>query len=540
VTLLRLGLRSHLGGGLAITAIGVVNMLGQTLGYAQVGGRTTAERAIFAQQMELLGRQLTYLLPVPRELDTLAGYLDWRGIGIMPVILGFWAVVAASGAGRGDEERGLVEEWTAAGVGRVHYVLSRAAAFGMIGVVVLTATVAAAALGAVAAGEPIAPVALAAQGIAMLALLLCCYAIGLFCAQLVATRRGAAGVAGAVLLTAFLVNSAARAGALEELRWISPFWAYDQSHPLLRVGRLDGGATAALVVAALAFLALAAAAFRARDLGAELFRGRARPQPATRNPSRDPLLAIPVLAQLDQQRVWIALWMAAIAAVAIFLISMTRVVVDALMATPTLRAYVERAGLDSSYASFIGLIWLSTLLLLISLYAIAQVSAWAADDAEGRLEIVLAQPVSRMRIVVERLLSLLAGSALVVGAGATATIAAVSAVGIALDAGRFVLASALALVVVLAFSGLGAAGVAWRPRLAVAALAAIAVTGYFLEQFAPLFDWPRWVADLSLYALYGQPLSREVDWIRIAALAGVGVGGAAVAVRAMQRRDVGR
>jgi putative exporter of polyketide antibiotics len=540
VTLLRLGLRSHLGGGLAITAIGVVNMLAQTLGYAQLGGRTPLERAIFAQQMELLGRQLTYLLPLPRELDTLAGYLDWRGIGFMPVVLGFWAVVAASGAGRGDEERGLVEQWTAAGVGRLRYVASRAAAFALVGMVVLTATIAAAALGAAAAGEPISTTALAAQGLAMLTLLLCCYAIGLFCAQLVATRRGAAALAGAVLLTAFLVNSAARAGALEGLRWLSPFWAHDQSHPLLRAGRLDGGATAALLVVALAFLALAAAGFRARDLGAELFRGRARPQPATVRPSSDPLLAIPVLAQLDQQRVSIALWMAAVAAVAAFLISMTRVVVDALMATPTLRAYVERAGLDSSYASFIGLIGLSTLLLLISLYAIAQVSGWAADDAEGRLEIVLAQPVSRTRVVGERLVSVLAGSALVVGAGAVATIAAASAVGITLDAGRFVLASALALAVVLAFSGLGAAGVAWRPRVAVAVLAAIAVTSYFLKQFAPLFDWPRWVADLSLYALYGQPLSREIDWIRIAALAGVGVGGAAVAVTAMQRRDVGR
>jgi ABC-2 type transport system permease protein len=524
----------------AIAAIGVATMLAQTLGYAQVGGHTPQDRAIFAQQMELLGRQLTYLLPVPRELDTMAGFLDWRGIGIMPVILAFWAVAAGSGAARGDEERGLLEQWLSAGVSRTGYLASRVMAFTLVAVAVLVVTLVAAALGAALAGEGISALGLGLQGVALLALLVCCYGVAVCCAQLAVTRRAAMGLAGVLLLVTFLVNSAVRAGALEGLRWISPFWAYDRSHPLLREGRLDPDATAALFVAALALIGLTAIAFRFRDLGASLLRGRPRAEPPTLRPSRDPLLALPVLAQLDQQRTWIALWVAAIAALAAFLLSITRVVVDALLAAPTMRVYIERAGLGTSYASFVGLIWLSTLLLLISLYAIAQVNQWAADDAEGRLELVLAQPVSRTRVVLERLVSLLASSALVVTAGAVATLAVASAVGITLDAGRLALASALVLVVVLAFAGLGAAGVAWRPRLAVALLTAIAVTSYFIQQFTPLFDWPRWVGDLSLYALYGQPLSREIDWTRIAALAGIGVGGAAVAVRVMQRRDIGR
>jgi ABC-2 type transport system permease protein len=203
-----------------------------------------------------------------------------------------------------------------------------------------------------------------------------------------------------------------------------------------------------------------------------------------------------------------------------------------------LRAYFERAGINA-YADFVGVIWFSTLLLLVSLFVAVQVNGWAADDAEGRLETILGAPVSRARVVVERIAALVVACAVIVAASSLAVYLTATSTGISLPGGRFVLASAAVLPVAYAFAGIGHALVGWRPRVAVAILGALAVVGYFAQQFASLFQWPAWVNNISLYALYGTPMSKD-DWSGIATLIGIGTVGTAVALVAMRRRDVGR
>src|SRR6266496_1151254 len=74
--------------------------------FEQLAGNTPAERAVFGQQMELLGKQLSYLLPDPIQLDTMGRYLTWRAFGSLALIFAIWAILASTGAGRGEEERG--------------------------------------------------------------------------------------------------------------------------------------------------------------------------------------------------------------------------------------------------------------------------------------------------------------------------------------------------------------------------------------------------------------------------------------------------
>ena len=191
MTLFRLALRLGRVGAIAAGVIGIAAAVAQPLAFAQLAGNTPAERALFAEQMEILARQLTYLLPLPHGLGTMAGWIEWRAIGALEVIFAFWAVMAGSGAGRGDEERGLVEHWLAQGVSRARYIAARIAAFALITTIVVTLTLAAAGVGSALGKEPVPASALALQGIALLGLVLCCYAIALFAAQLVTTRRGA-------------------------------------------------------------------------------------------------------------------------------------------------------------------------------------------------------------------------------------------------------------------------------------------------------------------------------------------------------------
>src|SRR5205085_9658591 len=136
--------------------------------------------------------------------------------------------------------------------------------------------------------------------------------------------------------------------------------------------------------------ALAIWAFVRRDIGGAVFRGPRAGGHATRwRPAADPLLRVPVLAQVDQQRGWIAGWAIAMAILAYFLASLARTIVDGFKDVPAMQVYLQRAGIGG-YADVVGVVWFSTALLLIAIFVVAQVNAWAADDGEGRLEAALA------------------------------------------------------------------------------------------------------------------------------------------------------
>jgi len=539
VTLLRIALRLGRMGAIATAALGTVGAIAQPLAFATLAGNTPAERAVFGQQMELLALQLTYLLPLPHGLGTMAGWIEWRALGFLEVVVGFWAVMAASGAGRGDEERGLVEHWLAQGVSRGRYIGLRIVAFAALAMAASTLAVGAAGVGAAIVNDGVPAGALALQGVALVGLVLCCYAVALLAAQFVTTRRGAITLGGAVLLILYLVNVVDRNGAeVAAIRSLSPFWLYDQNHPLTAGGVLDLSSTLGLFAAAAAITVLAVVAFVRRDLGAPLVRRTPRDARPTVRPAGNPLLRVPVLAILDQQRVSLVAWTAVVAALGLFFLSFTRTLVDAMLATPSFRVYMERAGI-ATYTAFIGLSWFSALVLLVSLYAIVQANGWAADDQEGRLEIFAAQPISRARIVVERLAALLIGAAVIVAASSLALLIGAASADISLEVGRVVVGAALTLLVAFAFGGLGAAGVGWRPRLTLGILAAVAIVGYFVQELAPLFEWPEWLANLSVYARYGNPVRRSIDWAREATLLAIGAAASFAALIAMQRRDIG-
>ena len=541
MTLFQIAVRSHRTGLIATALLGAIGGAVNAIGFVQVAGTTAAERAVFAQQMELLARQLSYLLPAPLQLDTMAGYLVWRAFGVIGIAYAFWGLLSGTGAGRGDEERGLVEEWLAAGVSRGRWLVTRALAFAVVAAFSLVVGLAITEVATIALNEalPIGPLLL--QGLVLWALSLASFALGLVVSQLVTTRRAASSIGGVLLLAFFLVNSASRSGLdVGSLRWLSPFYLAERSTPLLRGGSLDTAATASLLVEALVLLVLAGIAFIRRDVGASLFRGRAGTSRPVRRPAGDPLLRLPILSLVDQQRLWIVGWAIGLAGLAWFLTSLTKTVVDALATSDiqAMRVYFERAGI-TAYADFVGVIWFSTLLLLVSLFIVAQVNGWAADDAEGRLETILSAPVSRTRVVVERMAAVIVAVALVVAASSAAVYLAAGSAGISLPFDRFVLASADVVPVAFAFAGIGHALVGWRPRLAVVALGVVAAIGYLTQQFAPLFGWPDWVKNTSLYALYGTPMSKD-EWGGMATLVAIGLAGTAVALVVMRRRDVGR
>lgn len=535
---LALAIRSHRTGLIALSLIGAISGLVNGIAFVEVAGHTQLERQAFAQQMEILGRQLTYLLPAPVQLDTIGGYLTWRAFGSVTLPYAIWAVLAGSGAARGDEERGLTEAWLSAGISRARWLATRSAGFLGAALLSVVATCLGTELGTIVVGEPVDIAAMALEGLMIVGVTLVGFGVGATIGQLVITRRSAATIGTALVLALYVLNSSSRAGAdMGALRWISPFYLFDRSAPLLEGGTFDVAATVGLYAIWAALVMLATAAFVRRDIGGALVgRGVERTRAIFR-PSPDRLIRIPVLASIDQQRWWIIGWSAGLAALGYFLTSLVRTMIDSLASIPSLRVYFERLGVGG-YSDFVGVIWFSTALFLLSAFVIVQANGWAADDAEGRLEMMLAAGASRTRVVLERVAAILVEAAIVVSVASGTVFLAAAGAGIDVPADRFVVATALTLAVAFAIAGAGHALVGWRPRVAVVLLVAATVASYFIQQFAPLFGWPDWIRHLSFFELYGTPMT-NVDWGGIAALVATGLAGTAAALATMRRRDVG-
>jgi len=539
VTLFRLALRAHRTGLVGTALIGGLAGVLNTVAYAQIAGATHAERAAFAHSMELIGTQLTYLLPRPVQLDTMGGYVTWRDIGTVGLVYAVWAMLAATGAGRGDEEKGLTEEWLTTGISRARWLTTRTAAFVVATIASIIVTLALTALGASLGNDPLPLDAVASLLLPMGALTLWGFGLGLFVAQLVTTRRAAWVTATIVLVALFTVNSAVRGGGSPTaLTWLSPFYLFDRSTPLLAGGAIDVAASAGILLMAAVLVGLSIWAFRRRDIDGPLVRGRARTGRPERRVASDPLLRIPVLAIVDQQRAWILGWAVALAVLGYFITSLAHSVADSFNDVPAMVIYFARAGIDGP-AAVVGVIWFSLALLFVVIFAVAEVSGWAADDSEGRLEVALAAGASRRRIVLERMAALLVGAAIVAAVSTVSVYLASKTFAISVPVDRLAIATALMLPVVFAFGAVGHALVGWRPRLAVVLIGTIAIVSYFTEQFAPAFDAPEWVARTSFFTLYGTPMT-SVDWGGAATLVGVGLIGTAIALVSMQRRDVGR
>lgn len=291
---------------------------------------------------------------------------------------------------------------------------------------------------------------------------------------------------------------------------------------------------------AAALAVLSALAFRCRDVGAPLLPVRLRRAGPSRVRAGSLLLGFPVLGQLYEQRAMLLVWGAGTVLLAAFFLSLARAAADIVRFVPSFRAYFRGTETSDPAVLLLGLFWFGFAGFLVAAYAITQVARWAAEDGNGRLEMTLAQPVARWRVVAERGLALTAATALLAGVGSIVVAAGAPGQAIALDAGRLLLATGLLVPLALTFGALGAAAIARLPRLAVGVLAVVATFSFVISQFGPLLGWPEWALDLSVFHLYGTPLSAGLYATGLVVMLAVLAAGFATGVVVMRFRDVGR
>jgi ABC-2 type transport system permease protein len=532
----RYAFRLHRWGMTGFGAILALNTLLQGASYTKIAGTTRQSRAHFAEQMTAIGQQYTYLVPLPHQADTLAGWVLYKAWSAFPILVAIWAIAAATGAVRGDEEKLLVESWIAARVSRARLVATRLAAFAVAAAVVA----AAAGVGTLAGAAGVESIGLdhvAGQAVALWLLTVTLFALCFLVAQLPGSKRAAQGAAAGLVLVLFVIAGAARSNhALDGISWISPFRWFDGSYPLTPAGRLDTWGLALSATTTIVAGGLALFLFQLRDVGGPVFRVKL-PQRAAREAPVSPLIRTPVARLLYRQRWMLLTWTLAMALMAVYMTSITRQIIDNLLALPGMRAFLTQ-GTSDPYQGFVALFWFSIAQLLIAGFAIHLVSTWASDDGEGVLAAELSRPRRRWMIVLERFAEATVGILLVAVLGSLVATLSARSVGTTLDIAGMTRATLLLMPFALSFTAIGAVGSVWWPRASVGVLGGLVFLSYLIYDIGPLLQWPDWATKLSPFALYGTPLLTGVYWNGLYAMVAIVLGGFAAATYLMRRREL--
>ncbi|MFI5283063.1 MAG: ABC transporter permease [Candidatus Dormibacterales bacterium] len=507
--------------------------------FLQAAGTTAASQAAFGHAVDLVAKQFAFIIPIPVHPETLGGYEQYKWLSGAIVMMMVWAGIAGVGIGRAEEDRGLTDQWIAAGVSRTRLLLARSAAFGLVLLVACLAMVFGISAIAPAVQQDANVTGEIAKGLSMATGLFACYAIALLISQLPAERQTATAFGIGALVLLFVVNGTA--DTIDSASWIgvvSPFHWMERTSSAAPGGTFDVAGTIGLAVVAAALIGAAIPIFQRRDVGSGLLAWGLRTAATVRVASRNLLLRAPFTEGLWEQRVGLSVWVVSTLLLGSLMLSITKSMGDALFSDPRLASLFQNASPGPRYTALLGLVWFGIALLLLAGYSVVQVSRWSAQDQEGRVEMLLSAPISRTRVVIERALEFAIASLLIVAGGYIGVAAEAPKAGLNLDAGLVFTASALLWPFALAFGGLGVAVASRWPRIAVPFLAAFAAVEYILGDLGPLFKLPDWLSNLSIFHLYGNPISGSTPWTSAFWMVLIFALGFGAALLLMRQRDV--
>lgn len=156
--------------------------------------------------------------------------------------------------------------------------------------------------------------------------------------------------------------------------------------------------------------------------------------------------------------------------------------------------------------------------------------------------LLVANPVSRRRIVLEKAAAMVAATVLLGLFVFVGTMIGSLVAGLDMNAVNVAATSALAVLLALVFGGLALAigGATGRRGAAVAVTSGAALALYIVNAFFPLNESIAWIASWTPFHYYlsADPLNNGMPWGHAAILAGLFAGLVAAAVAFFTRRDL--
>ncbi|CAN5400076.1 exporter of polyketide antibiotics [soil metagenome] len=482
---------------------------------------TEADRASLATSMDGAGG-LMLLYGPPGDLTTAAGFTEWRIGSFLAILLGIFAILTIMRHTRAEEESGRAELLAAGALGR-HASLT-AALILVCGATLVAGLLAGA--GLVVAGAPSGGSMVFGLTVGLFGCV--CAGIAAIAAQLVSYARTANGIALAVLGVMFLLRGWGDAASIPFLSWTSPLgW----------VTRVQAFGDARWWVLALLFIlsvlvtGCAYALAARRDFGAGLVA-------SGEGPARG-RISSPWALAWRLQRGALAAWALAFAVFGLVLGSLTSAITDMVGDSSKVKDMFEQLGGsgDTIALQYVATI-VSILAVIAAFYGVQAALHTRVEEAEGRVEVVLATSVSRSTWLASHLVIAFVGSAALVVLGTFAACATASRSLDNLSFGDIVAAALVQLPALWVMVGLSAALVGLIPRLSpLSWLAAAAVV--VIMMFGPLLGLSDALLDVSPFQHVPKLPGGEISAMPLLILAAVATVLTGVGFLGFRRRNVG-
>jgi ABC-2 type transport system permease protein len=452
----------------------------------------------------------------PVKVDTIGGYATFK-IGIFIFLIVIWPLLVGSRMLRGEEDRGSMDVLLSLPRPRLNVAFEKLAAMwtALFAMGVLIGLL------AFAGGKKFGADFGLGDGLLYgLNLALICAVFGglaLLISQFTQERGPAAGSTAGLLVFFIVLDMVHR--VVPNSDWISrlsPIYYYNLSKPLIPSFGTNFGAMAVELVLAAILGGAAIWLFVRRDVGGTV------PLPRwLQLPERQASRALPVgdwslrsvyarsMGMIAMPTLWWTLGIAAFAGFMVYAVQLLETKMSTLLSgSPAFSTLVKNlGGGDASVnAGLLSAIFFFLPLSLMA-FAVTQVNGWSADEQDGRLELVLAAPQSRVAVLLGRFAALATATVAIAVVTLLACFASAAAAGLNIDAGNLTAAMLGMIPLGLLIAAIGYLASGWLRTAADTGLLSFVLAAWFFISFiGPELNLPDATLRLSAFYYYGTPL----------------------------------
>ncbi len=488
----------------------------------------------------------------PIKIDTPGGYATFK-YGFTVLVMALWPLLASSRMLRGEEERGSMDVLLSMPRGRGRVALEKLAAIWtallVMGLLIGLLTY--------AGGMRVnADFSFGDALLSGLNLALICGVFGalaLLISQFTQERGTAAGVTGGLLLFFIVLDMIHR--VIPNTDWIShfsPIYYYNLNKPLVPGFGINVGAVVVLLALSIILSVASIWLFVRRDIGGtvKLPAWLQMPERAPRAEQVLPANAWSLrsvytrgLGMMVVPGIWWTLAIAGCAAWMVVIVKQTESQLATIaQSSPLLKDILTKVGGGDITTNATILSALFTFMpLLLMAFAVTQVNRWAADEEDGRLELVLSTPQPRLNVLLARFAALTTVLVIIGVVTLAATELAALAAGLKLDGGNVAVATLSMIPMGLLIAAIGFLFSGWlRTAIDTGLLSFLLVIWFSITFIGPELNWPDGVQKLSAFYYYGTPLLHGLALGNMLLVLGVAVVALALASVRFMRKDIGR
>lgn len=471
---------------------------------------------------------LNILCGVPNHIETMAGFIVWNALVIMTVVNSIWAFFVSTNIFRGQEDSGRWELILSGQVTQRSATLRSLLGLGFNLFVMYTIMSIALIIIGQVPGIDFGVGAALFFAVALISGPAIFLAVGAVASQLMPNRIRARGLSTAIFGICFFIRAIADVTSARWLLTITPLGWIEKMQPLYDSKPMW---VIPVILLVLALSAWAVYLSGNRDMGASIFADKDEPKPHTM------LLNNSFTFSFKLMRASIISWISIIVVGAIIYASLTK------SATDAFSNYIENFGQMINMSSttgaviYLGMVFFILMLMLMA-YAASAVGSIRHDEATGYMDNLLVRPISRIKLLMDRMILItiviiLSG---LLGGISTWIIASFQQVDIAFD---LVVKSGLNMAVPALFIlGIGVFSLGVVPRFTSFITYGVIAWSFLVEMLSSGLKLDEWFLDTSLFKHVALAPAADIDWGKNIIILGISLCLIIVGLIVFNKRDL--